>query len=52
MEYLGQIFTLCIDFMKTEYTVYGYTISFWGIFVFGAVCSLVCMLLGGYLNGK
>lgn len=52
MEYLGRIFQLCIDFMKTPINVLGYEISFWGIFIFMAVCDIIALMIGGFLSGK
>lgn len=47
MESLIALINMCIEFMKTEITVYGFTFSFWGIFIFTIVASIAAYVVGG-----
>lgn len=52
MEVLGKLLGLCIDFMKQPFNVYGYEVSFWGIFMLLAVVYVICLMIGGFIGGK
>ena len=52
METLGRLFQMCVEFSKTEFEIYGFTVSFWGIFIFGVVVDVIALLIGGFLSGK
>ena len=41
MEDFLRLMTMIIDFWKTPFTVWGYTFSFWGVFMLVSVLSLV-----------
>ena len=45
MEYIGILFSYVMELFKIEFTIYGFTFSFWQVFVFSIVVSLVCWLL-------
>lgn len=46
----GELMLLCIDFMKTEFNLFGYTVSFWMLFVFMFIVGAVFMLIDGVLG--
>lgn len=50
MEDFGKLINAVIQGMKMEFTIYGYDISFWQIFIFGIVASILCVLIGGLLK--
>ena len=34
------LMSMIIEFMKTPFTVWGYTFSFWGVFMLAAILSM------------
>lgn len=52
MERIGQLLLAIIDGMKQEFTVYGYDISLWQIFMFTVVGGIIMSLIGGFFSGK
>lgn len=41
MDFLTRFFTIIAEGMSQEITVFGFTFSFWGIFVFTTVAEIV-----------
>lgn len=50
MEVIGTIFQELIKGMQHEFTIYGYDISWWQIFIFTIVASIICALIGGFFS--
>lgn len=46
MEYLGKFIAVIYEHMKTEFEVYGYTFSFWHIYMFTIVATILCFIIG------
>lgn len=42
--------TMIIDFMKIPINLYGFETSFWGIFLFVAVGTMIFRFIGGVLD--
>lgn len=51
MEVLISFFGLVIELFKIPITVYGFTFSFWDIFIFCLFSSIICYLIGGFFSG-
>lgn len=45
MEQILAIFTMILDFLKTDYSIYGMTFSFWQLFVLGCLAVILGMIL-------
>ncbi len=41
MEYIARYFLILYEGLQTEFTVYGFRFSLWGIFVFVTVAGIV-----------
>lgn len=41
LEFLARFFTIIVEGMSQEITVYGFTFSFWGILVFTTVAEII-----------
>lgn len=50
MEFLAEFFTIIVDGMSQEITVYGFTFSFWGVLVFTTVAEIVLYAIGRIFN--
>lgn len=46
MEYFISLMTQIIDFMKTPFTIWGYSFSFWGVFMLIMILSVVMWFIG------
>ena len=51
MEALGILIGVVVDLMKIEFTVFGHTLSWWGIMIWGMIASLVIYLIVRFFNG-
>lgn len=51
MEYFGKLIMSIVDFMKIEFSVFGYTISYWQVFLFTMVGGILGWFIGEMLNG-
>lgn len=40
-----------LDILKTEFTLWGFTFSFWEVFVFAVIASVVCWIISYLLLG-
>lgn len=45
MEAFGKILSATVDLMKLEFTVYGFTFSWWQIFIWSACAAIVVWVL-------
>lgn len=45
METFGALLSKTLSLFRVEFVLWGYTISFWQIFVFSAVIGVVCWIL-------
>lgn len=50
MEFLAKFFTIIVEGMSQEITVYGFTFSFWGILVFTTVAEIVLYAIWRIFN--
>lgn len=48
MEYFALFFGYIIAFMKIKFEIFGFELSFWGIFVFTCVTSIVLWFIGRF----
>lgn len=46
----GELLVMCIEFMKTEFVLCGYTVSFWQLFVFTFIVGVIGLLIHGFLD--
>ena len=49
MEY-GQLMLWCIEFMKTEFVLCGFTVSFWMMFIFMCIVIAIFALINAFLD--
>lgn len=40
MEHFTRLMTMIIDFLKTPFTVWGYSFSFWGVLIMVLILSV------------
>lgn len=50
MESVGELLKACMKGMQNEFTIYGHTFSWWQIFVFVIVASILTYIIGGILS--
>lgn len=50
MESFISFMGIIIDFMKQPFTIYGFEFSFWGIFMFVILGSIVMGFIGGLFS--
>lgn len=50
MEALGILIGVVVDLMKVEFTVFGYTLSWWNIMLWGMIAGLVIFLVVRFLR--
>lgn len=46
MEYFVQLMTQIIEFLKKPFSIWGYSFSFWGVFMLVLILSLVVWFIG------
>ena len=46
MEVIGVLFDSVLGLFKYEFTIYGFTFSFWEVFMFSAIMSIVAYFIG------
>lgn len=51
MENVGRLLNMIFDGMKQEFVIYGFSISWWQIFIFTIVGSILAYFIGGFLSG-
>lgn len=45
MEVLSKLFSACVDLMQLEFTVYGFTLSWWDVFIWSALAGVAGWLI-------
>ena len=45
MELVGAMITSTVDLFKLEFTLFGFTLSFWQVFLFSCVAGIVAWIL-------
>jgi len=50
MENFTRLMSMIIDFMKRPFTLWGYTFSFWGVFMVITILSLVFWFISQVLS--
>jgi len=50
MEHLAWLFSTVIDVFKTPFTLYGFTFSFWQIFVWSIVAGIALYLIWRFFD--
>lgn len=50
MEAIGSLLNAVMEGMKMEFTIYGHTFSWWQVFVFTIVVSIIGLLIGGFIS--
>lgn len=50
MEALQALITVVVDLMKIEFEVFGFTLSWWSITLWGMVATVVIILIVGFLH--
>lgn len=50
MEYLARFIGYTVDFMKIEFSLFGFKLSFWEIFIFVCLASIVFSAIGGIFS--
>ena len=45
MELFGTLLSLVLDLFRTELTLYGFTFSFWQVFVFDIVVGIIALII-------
>lgn len=51
MEDFAAMISGVVDIMKFEFTVWGYTVSFWNVLLWSLLASFVIWLIWGFFNG-
>lgn len=51
MEVIGIFLNMIMEGLKHEFNIYGYSISYWKIFVFMCLTSILLAIIGGILHG-
>ncbi len=51
MELFGQLLTMVLDLLLVEFTIFGFTFSFWQVFVFDIVAGIVAWILSEVFLG-
>lgn len=52
LEDFGAMISAVVRLLKTEFTLFGVTFSWWDVFFWTAVVSIVLFLLGGAFGGR
>jgi len=50
MEAIGALLSAILEGMKMEFTIYGHTFSWWQVFVFTIVVSIIGIIIGGFIR--
>lgn len=48
MEYLGMLIGRCLELMKHEITVFGFTVSYWNLFMFSILASIFARIFRAF----
>lgn len=52
MEDFAAMISSVVSIMKFEFTIWGFTLSFWQILMWSLVASVIIILIVGFFNGK
>lgn len=52
METFGAVITAVVGLFQKPLTLYGFTFSFWEVFLFTAVVGIIAFILGGIFGGR
>ena len=52
MEDFAAMIRVVVSVMKFEFTLWGFTLSFWQILIWGMVASIILALIWGFFSGK
>lgn len=52
MTYIGAMFSAVVRLFQVELTIYGFTFSFWEVFVFAFVVGFLCWLIREVFLGE
>ena len=50
MQNVAKFIGYVVDFMKIEFNLFGFDLSFWGIFIFTSLASIVLSAIGDIFN--
>lgn len=50
MEVYGELLMFVVDFMKTEFELFGFTVSYWQLFLMECIAGLVCLIMDNITN--
>lgn len=50
MEYVSKFIAFIFNLMKIEFNLYGYNLSFFKIFVFTCLASILACMIGGIFS--
>lgn len=51
MEFIGQVFAKTVEVFKVPINLFGFSFSFWEVFCFIIVASIIAYILGGFFSG-
>lgn len=51
METFGKVLSVTLELFKKEFTIWGFTFSWWEVFVFTLVAVILGHVIGGYFSG-
>lgn len=52
MEIIGQVFDFVLSIFQLEFTLFGFTITFWQVFLFDFAVGIVAFILREVLLGE
>ena len=51
MEIFGSILSVTLELFRHDINVFGFTFSFWEVFVFSLVAGVLAYVIGGFFSG-
>ena len=51
MEVFGKVLGVTLELFKKDFTIWGFTISWWEVFVFTFVVGVLAYVIGGFFSG-
>lgn len=52
METFGAVINAVVGLFQMPLTLYGFTFSFWEVFLFTIVVGIIAFILGGFFGGR
>lgn len=52
MEIVGELFTTIVDLFKLEVTIFGFTFSWWEVFLFTSIAGILCWFISEVFLGE